>query len=303
MKFTQLAICVLLMLGAMLGRPASAQDYDKSYTIAHRADIRITADESSVRVVTSDAKQVEFHVRSEGFATAQLGNQVHVDSRQDGDRIELTVQITAGITLGFNNRRVSTEVHMPRDADLLIETHDGAIHAASINGTITLRTKDGGIKASQLTGQIELRSADGGITADNLKGDCKLHTSDGTIGATHVDGKLTASTNDGTVRAEGRFDFLDLRSDDGSLRARIARGSKMTSAWNIRTKDGSVSVAVPPDLAANLDVGTRDGNIGVDVPVTMQGNSDRRHLQAALNGGGPVLSVHTEDGSIRVTGL
>jgi DUF4097 and DUF4098 domain-containing protein YvlB len=293
----------LILLGVVLVRPVGAEEYNKSYTVAHRADVRIHADESSVRIVTSDSKQVEFHVRYEGIAAVQLGNQLHIDSQQNGDRIELTVTIGSGITLGFNNRHISTEVRMPRDADLTIETSDGAIQASSVNGTISLHTKDGGLKVSQLSGRIDLHSADGSITADHLKGECRLQTSDGTIAALNIDGKLTAASSDGTVRAEGRFDFLDLQAADGSVRARIGQGSKMTSQWNIRTKDGSISIALPSDFPANLDVGTRDGTIGVDLPVTTQGKQDRKHFQGTLNGGGPVLSVHSQDGSVRLIGL
>jgi len=285
MKMNPFPASGLAVLGVLLACPAGAQQYSKSYTVAQRADVRVHADESSVRVITSDSKQVEFIVRHEGFATAQIGNQVHIDSQQSGAQVELTVRVAAGLAVGFNNRRISTEVHMPRDADLLIDTRDGAIQVSAVNGNVTLHTKDGGIKASQLTGHIDLHTVDGGILA------------------TELDGKLTAISGDGTIRAEGRFDFLDLKSADGSVRARIAQGSKMSSAWNIRTVDGSVTVALPTDFHANLDVSTRDGSIGVNLPLATQETPDRRHLRGTINGGGSVLAVHTEDGSIRVNGL
>jgi len=287
----------------MLASTASAEEYNKSYTVAHRADVRVHADESSVRIVTSDSKQVEFHVRYEGFTAIQVGNKLHVDSQQSGDRLDLTVQISPGITLGFSNRTISTEVRMPRDADLLIETSDGAIEASAIDGQITLHTKDGGVKVWQLSGHIDLQTSDGGIRADNLKGECMLQTSDGTVTALNVDGKLTAASKDGSIRAAGRFDFLDLETADGSVRARIGEGSKMASAWNIRTKDGSVTVSLPSDFPANLDVGTRDGSVGVELPVTVQGQQDRKHLRGTIDGGGPLLSVQTLSGSVRIIGL
>jgi DUF4097 and DUF4098 domain-containing protein YvlB len=245
----------------------------------------VHADESSVRVITSDSKQVEFIVRHEGFATAQIGNQLHIDSQQSGDQVDLTVRVTAGVAVGFNNQRISAEVHMPHDADLLIETHDGAIRVSAVNG------------------HVDLHTADGAITMDTLKGEARLQTKDGTVSATNVDGKLTAISGDGTIRAEGRFDFLDLKSGDGSVRARITQGSKMGSEWNIRTVDGSVTVALPTDFRASLDASTRDGSIGVNLPLGAQEKSDRRHVRGTINGGGPVLAVHTEDGSIRVNGL
>ena len=76
----------------------------------------------------------------------------------------------------------------------------------------------------------------------------------------------------------------------------------MSSAWNIRTKDGSVNIALPADFRANVDVRTREGNIGVEPPLTLQGNVDKTRAQGTLNGGGPLLSVRTLDGSVRLTG-
>src|SRR5262249_54391246 len=281
---------------------ANAEEYLKTYSVAHRADVHVLADESSIRVITSDSNQVEFRVRSEGIAALQFGGQVHVDSHQNGDEVELTVKVAPGVTIGFNNRRLKTEVHMPRNADLLIDTHDGAVEVATIDGNITIRTKDGSIKGSQLSGHIELNTGDGGINVDGLKGDSRLHTGDGSVDLVNIDGKLQAASGDGAIHVEGRFDSLDLRSGDGSVSARVARGSRMFSPWNVQTKDGSVRLALPPDLQADLDVSTRDGHIATDLPVTVHGNIGRAQVQGTLNGGGPLLTVHTGDGAIRLNG-
>src|SRR5581483_3389459 len=116
----------------------------------------------------------------------------------------------------------------------------------------------------------------------------------------NVEGKLAAVSADGTIRAAGRFDFLDLRSADGSINARVELGSRMSSPWNIRTTDGSVNVALPADFRANVEVQTRQGSVGVDAPLALQGTVGKTRVQGTLNGGGPLLSVHSEDGSVRL---
>jgi hypothetical protein len=299
-KHRSLAVSALMLIAFACA--ANAEEYVKTYPVAHRADVRIHADESSIHVITSDSNQVEFRVRSEGIAALQFGQQVHVDSHQSGDEVELTVKVARGITIGFNNRTLKTEVHMPRNADLLIDTHDGAVEVASIDGNITIRTKDGAIKASQLSGHIELNTGDGGINVDGLKGESRLHTGDGSVDLLNIDGKLQAASGDGSIHVEGRFDSLDISSGDGSVSARVARGSRMSSPWKVRTKDGSVRLALPPDLQANLDVSTRDGHIASDLPVTVHGDIGRSQVQGTLNGGGPLLTVHTGDGAIRLNG-
>jgi DUF4097 and DUF4098 domain-containing protein YvlB len=299
---TLVAPC-LIFTAVVFASPANAEDYVKSYSVAHRADVRVHADEGSVHVITTDTNQVEFRVQSTGFAAIELGGQFHVDSQQSGDVVELNIRTSRGVTIGINTKNVKTEIHMPRDADLLLETHDGAVEVSSLKGSIRVHTKDGSVKASRLSGRIDLITADGGVAVDTLEGEIQLRTDDGAIDAVNLDGKLAALSKDGSVRVAGRLDSLDIKSGDGRVQARIAQGSRMSSPWNVRTKDGSVELTLPTDFQANLDARTRDGHISSGLPITVEGNLSKSHVQGTLNGGGPLLTVRTDDGSIRLDSM
>jgi DUF4097 and DUF4098 domain-containing protein YvlB len=277
----------------------SAEEYNKSYTVEGRPNVRVDVDDSSVRVITSDTSKVEFHVTYEGF-TIGIGGDLHVDSQQSGNQVTLTAHTKSHITIGINTRRLSTEVYMPKNADLQIDSSDGSIDVASVNGNITVQTKDGAVKATQLTGKIDLATSDGNVTVDTLKGQIRLHSGDGAISGGNLDGKCEASTTDGQIHLAGRFDTLSLKSSDGAVSANAASGSQMSSDWEIKSSDGSVDVALPKDLRANLDASTGDGRISVGLPVTVQGDMSKTHVQGTINGGGPVLRIRTSDGSIHV---
>jgi DUF4097 and DUF4098 domain-containing protein YvlB len=281
------ALSATLLLAAVFAGRANADDYTKTYSIGERADVRVRADEGNVLVITEDTHQVELRVHTEGtHAALQIGGHVKIDSHQSGDTVELTVKTNAGVMIGFiPPKSIKTEVHMPRNADLLIETHDGSVEVSAVNGRVTIHTEDGAIKAFQLGGNVELSSADG------------------SIGAHDIDGKLNVSSKDGSIRAEGRFDVLDVRSGDGSVIARATPGSRMESTWNVETQDGSVRLTVPSDLQANLDVSSTDGRIAVKLPVTVQGFRSKSQLQGTLNGGGPSLTVRSVDGSVQIDGI
>lgn len=299
---TRIAVsCV--MLAAVFPLRVNAGEYIKSYSVAGRADVRVHTDDSSVRVITSDTAQVKFRVVSEGFAAVEIGGKLHVDSQQNGDRVELTVRMSPGVTLGVSNKRVSTEVYMPRTADLQLETRDGRVEIVSLSGNIAVHTADGAIKASQLSGTIDLRTADGGMSVDRLTGKLKLQSGDGAIGAVNLDGRCDVSSVDGSILLAGRFDSLDIKSGDGSVSARVAPGSRMSSAWSIRTGDGGVNLALPKDFHANLDARTRDGHITLRLPVAVQGNLDKSQVRGTMNGGGPALVIQTDDGSIRLDAI
>jgi len=289
--------CLSMAVSGCTSR-AEAVNYDKSYPVNSRPDVHVHTKEGSVRVVTSDTNEVEFHVRYSGGMG--LAGPPRFASRQEGRMIELEAVTGSSFFFGGNRRRMEIEVRMPKDADLRVESGDGGIEVTALNGHVVIHTDDGGVKAAQLNGTIDISSNDGGIRVDNSKGDLKLHTNDGSIGGEHLDGKCDASTNDGSIHVDGRFDSVDLRSDDGTVVARAESGSVLTSSWRVRTNDGSVTVSIPPDFKANIDAGTNDGSIKLDPSLKIEGNIDGSRVRGALNGGGPPLVIHTNSGSVHI---
>ena len=55
---------------------------------------------------------------------------------------------------------------------------------------------------------------------------------------------------------------------------------------------------IPADLKSLLDVQTQDGRIRVDLPLPNRGTQRGHALRGELNGGGPLLRMRTQDGSI-----
>ena len=80
-------------------------------------------------------------------------------------------------------------------------------------------------------------------------------------------------------------------------------GSRLQSDWHVQTGDGSVRIRLPGDLSADLELHTGDGHISVDLPFTVNGTQDEHERRGKLNGGGPLLTVRTGDGSINVSSL
>jgi hypothetical protein len=294
-----LASAALLAVAA-IAPLARAEESTKSFTISGRANVRVNTNDGSVRVSAGDSKQVEFRVEYTGY---EVGKNLRIDTHQDGDHVELTARITGhwGFSWGGNSRRLHIEVKMPKDADLHVETGDGAVEAWGINGNVAVHTGDGSVKANTLNGIIDLHTNDGSITVDTLKGDIKLRTGDGSIEARDLDGKCDADSGDGHIRLAGRFDSLNIKTGDGSVDTRVLPGSKMQSTWNIRTGDGSVDLVLPGDFQANIDASTGDGHISMGMPVTVEGTFSNSQIHGKMNGGGQPLFIHTGDGSIRLS--
>ncbi len=274
---------------------------NKSYTVSGRPTVHVETNDGHIRVATSgDSKTVEFHVEYNGYT---LDKNLHVESHQNGDRVEIVARVTGhwGISWGINNKRLRIEVRMPKDGNLEVQSGDGGIETQALNGSLNVRTGDGSVRSEAVSGNVDIYTGDGSITLEGAKGEVKLHTGDGHIEARQLDGRVDASSGDGHIRLDGRFDGLTIKTGDGGISAHADPGSKVATSWSIRTGDGSVDISLPSDLQADIDASTRDGHISLGIPVTVEGNFSRSQIRGKMNGGGQSLTIHTGDGSIRLS--
>jgi hypothetical protein len=268
--------------GSLAAGSARAEEWTKSYSVSGRARVHVDSNDGSVRVTTGDSKQVEFRVIYTGYT---LDKNLNINSRQEGDQVEVSARLRNSMNWGWGgvHRTLRIEVHMPRNADLNVDTGDGSVEAEAINGSLDVHTGDGHIRVQ------------------GAKGDIRLRTGDGSIEGHDLDGKLEATTGDGHVTLDGRFDGLNIKTGDGSINARANPGSKLENSWSVRTGDGSVDMSLPGDLQANIEASTNDGRISLGIPVTVEGSFSTSQIHGKMNGGGQPLTIHTGDGSIHLS--
>jgi len=308
----KLAPCCAVLLAAGLGCRAHAAEYTKSYAVTGTADVVVNSDNGSVRVNPSDGAKVEFDVKydkSEWGTDANAGP--YIDSHQAGNEVQLTAFVSEPGSgwwdwMSFNpngfDRHLGIAVHMPKNANLQLQTRNGSIDVSSLNGKIVVTTRNGTVTGAQLSGTIDVDSRNGGITLDGVKGAIKVDTRNGSIAATGIDGRCELVTRNGSVRAAGRFDALDIDTRNGRVVARAEAGSRMSSGWSIRSSNAAVDVALPADLKATVDAGTNRGWISMDLPA-QQSNQSGTQIRRDLNGGGPDLLIRTTNGGIHVSGV
>jgi hypothetical protein len=134
-----------------------------------------------------------------------------------------------------------------------------------------------------------------------------VRSGDGHVKITNAEGALEARTSDATLTVYGLFHVLALHTSDGTLDLNLREGTKLTEASTIQSSDGSVTLHVPQNFAADLNVHTSDGHVDCALPLTMDhyhsSGGDGRELHGQLNGGGAPLTIHTSDGSVRIEQL
>jgi DUF4097 and DUF4098 domain-containing protein YvlB len=241
---------------------AQADDWSKTYTVEHAPQLRVDTSDAEIRLDTWDQNKIEAHVTTERWKIGEDG--IKIIERQTGDAVEIEVRFPHRNYIFNTQRRVVVEIHMPRE------------------------------------GKVALRTGDGRISVNHLRGEMDFYSGDGRLEVEDADGNLRARTGDGSIRVTGRFDSVDVASGDGRVSLMVRPGSRVARSWDVRTSDGSVTLEIPTDLAADLDLHTGDGRITLNLPLTVEGKFNNQDVHGKLNGGGNRLVVHTGDGSITV---
>jgi DUF4097 and DUF4098 domain-containing protein YvlB len=241
---------------------AHADDWSKVYDLTGKPELRVDTHDADVRIDVWDQNKIEARITTHGWHIGNGGLEIVEQQQGNAVGIQLREPHHAHFSFGIETRRTEVEIHMPRSAKVNVHTGDGA------------------------------------VTAKGLAGQLDFSTGDGRLAIEDVDGTLHAHTSDGSVRVTGRFDVLDLRTSDGRVEVEAKPGSQLQDSWDIRSSDGSVSLRIPGDLAADVELHTSDGSITTNIPLVVEGTFGRHDIHGKMNGGGNRLTVHTSDGSV-----
>jgi hypothetical protein len=266
---------------------------EKRFTVSGTPEVHLTTYDGPIEIHSGDdAKTVIVEIEKRG-PTREALDTVHVDTKQDGNRIDVDVRKPEHdvIFLGIGHMTPSAKliVTMPRDGNVFAKSGDGSIRVDRVHGRIQLRTGDGSIRGSEVAGEVTASTGDGSVTLDS------------------TEGNLDVDTGDGSVRVEGKLTGVKLHTGDGSVTLRAESGSAMKDDWSITTGDGGVVVELPANFAAELDAHSSGGSIRSEFKADSDSDdrdrdreSRNRTLRGKIGAGGKTLKIRTGDGSIRL---
>jgi DUF4097 and DUF4098 domain-containing protein YvlB len=210
-------------------------------------------------------------------------------------------------------------------AQVKVETGGGSIQIHSANGPVEATSGGGSITIDSSKLSIVVETGGGSINVGNDGGDLRASTGGGSINAGDIHGKAELETGGGSislrsangpVRAESGGGSLELHKMTHGVQAETGGGGivaefigygKNFAASRLETAAGDIRVFLPADLPvtvrAEVDVanGHKIHSDFPDLQVVSEGSEwgpKESYCHGSLNGGGPVLSIHTSTGSI-----
>jgi hypothetical protein len=122
-----------------------------------------------------------------------------------------------------------------------------------------------------VNGDLQAMGLDSDVLLKTVNGDVDLSTT-GRAEATTVNGSIEAVFGDADIREEVTFS----------------------------TVNGSITLDVPDDIDADLDASWLNGELDSELPFTLQGRMTKGQASGVIGDGGPLLSLSTVNGSIRL---
>src|SRR5579862_3406676 len=204
-------------------------------------------------------------------------------------------------------------------------TGGGGIRVASAKGKITaqtgggsvvvldglqgafLETGGGSIKVQRCQGRVKASTGGGSIDLGQINGPAEVDTGGGSIHLALASGPVRAESGGGSIELMNLSQGARAETGGGGITAQFVATRGGFSSSELETPAGDITVYLAPNLPVTIHAAVDMGNghkIESDFPeikVLSEGGDygpKRITAEGSLNGGGPVLKVHTSSGDI-----
>jgi len=201
--------------------------------------------------------------------------------------------------------------------DIRVRMANGELNAQSGGGNIWIEsasrnaqveTGGGAIQVRRTGGSLHAESGGGDLDIGDVGGPASVETGGGGIRLASAKGDVRAETGGGNIQLMGLSRGVNASSGAGSITAEFVGAAGSISESRIETSVGNIRVLIPQGLQLTVQALVDSGqerSIDTDFPelkVKMEDGWGPREIYAngAINGGGPVLKLNTNTGSIQI---
>jgi hypothetical protein len=283
MKTFLLILASIALAAGLTAREEEDGSFDKSLTVSGPVDLDVQTDSGGIHVMQGSSGFVRIHA----ILKAQHGwfnsadAQAHIRElernppiEQEGNRIRVGYVRDRTLLRGVSMR---FEIEVPSETQLRARADSGGIHVEGIRGPVDCKTDSGGVEIRDAGAEVHAAADSGGIHIHNVKGAVYARADSGGVEAMDIAGGIDAQTDSGSVRV-GQTQPASIRAkaDSGGIIVRLAPGA----GYNVSAETDSGSVSVPE--------------------MTVSSSFSRHHIEGKVRGGGPMVTIRAESGSVTV---
>jgi DUF4097 and DUF4098 domain-containing protein YvlB len=283
-------------------------DFHYSYALNPGGRLEVENFNGAVEITGWDQNQCEI-TGVKSASTVQMRDRIKIEVQHSPDGIYVRSVRPDGDFHG--SMGVHYVIRVPRKTELSrIISSNGSLHVEQIEGRAELKTTNGPVHVEALHGMLNAHTSNGSVTAENVTGAMLLHTSNGPIRAERITAGVEASTSNGSITAHfddgvaGPAAFSKFETSNGKIDLTVSAPPK--SEIRAQTSNSSITLRLPASTAAKIRMATSHGQVRSDFEAEhARAEQHGRHqtLEETIGGGGPLIDLHTTNGSIRVLRL
>jgi len=225
-----------------------------------------------------------------------------VNAETGGGSIDVgTISGEAGLHTGGG----SIVVHQA-NGKLVAETGGGAIEIQSCAQGAIIETGGSSIVVRHCNGKVKASTGGGSVDLSDVGGPADIETGGGSIRLTSAKGHVHAETGGGGIELYG-VPSASAETGAGGITVKLVNTGGERHDSDLETAAGDITVYIASDVAINVRASVDMGNGHritsdfSDIHVTSEGGDwgpKTLTAEGSLNGGGPMLKVHTSTGDI-----
>jgi DUF4097 and DUF4098 domain-containing protein YvlB len=205
--------------------------------------------------------------------------------------------------LGLHTGGGSILVHHA-NGKVVAETGGGSVEIQSGAQGAMIETGGGSIRVRQSNGKVKVSTGGGGIDLSDIDGPAEIETGGGNIRLSSAKGNVHAETGGGAIELYG-VPSAQAETSAGGITVKLVNTGGERRDSDLETSAGDITVYIASDVALNIRAsvdmsnGHRIMSEFPEIHVSSEGGDwGAKTAEGRLNGGGPVLKVHTSTGDI-----
>lgn len=272
----------------------------ETFSIGSPGELDIRTSGGSIKVTGSEngSVRVEMYVSKNGRSLSKNDtdlSEFDINIRQSGNKITAHARRKTKIRMWDNdNISISFKVFCPTDMSSQLKTSGGSLSAESLSGDQIFKTSGGSIAMDHINGMVEAKTSGGSINLNSFEGTIDAHTSGGSINVSDAEGDLTVNTSGGSINLDKVAGKVEARTSGGSIRAYI---TNIEGDISLKTSGGGITADIPNGLGLDLDL--KGNSVYTDLQ-NFSGKTDDDYIYGSINGGGPLLTMKTSGGGVRL---
>jgi DUF4097 and DUF4098 domain-containing protein YvlB len=270
--------------------------------------------------VTVPREMALVKLETEGGNVEAIGVGGRVEAESGGGSIKFD-DIGAGVTAETGGGGIDVGTV---NGDLSLHTGGGSIQVRHANGKViaetggggvliesgaqgaTVETGGGSVEVRQCNGKLKVSTGGGSVELKDVGGSADIETGGGSIRLTSANGHVNAETGGGGIELYGVPSAI-AQTGAGGITVKLVNTGGERHDSELETGAGDITLYIASDVALNLRATVDMGNGHritsdfADIHVSSEGDQwgpKTLIAEGKLNGGGPLVKVHTSTGDI-----